>query len=203
MTPKPARRAQRAFTIVELMIVVALGALLLALVGPSFSEFIVTQRLRAVTSELVGDMQYARSEAVSRGKQVHVSFKTPAGGASMSCYSVYTDSGNLRNACDCTQAAGSRCAPTSTELKTVQVPASGNVRMVLGPLQAPDFAFDPTTGGIVIPSLDMPTPPPNSFVLETTVDTARTLRAAIGLTGRPTVCRPSGSTVTGGYEACP
>ena len=51
------------FTLVELMIVVALVAILLALAAPSFRETIARNRLEGVAGELSTDFQYARSEA--------------------------------------------------------------------------------------------------------------------------------------------
>ncbi len=66
----PGHRRQSGFTLVELMIVVALVAILLALAAPSFRETIARNRLEGVTSELSTDFQYARSEAVARNAQV-------------------------------------------------------------------------------------------------------------------------------------
>lgn len=200
------RRRARAFTLVEALIVIAIGAILLTLAGPSFTDYIAVQRLKGTTAELVTDMQYGRSEAISRGRNVWIRFRLPADGASMSCYTLYTDSNALpadqRNRCDCTQPAGSRCASSATELKTVQVTGSA-VRFVIdGSVLPADMAFDPITGAMFVQPVDVSVPPPTSFAVDTTLGSTRTLRTRVTIAGRPSVCLPAGATVSGGYAAC-
>ncbi len=200
-------RRQHAFTLVELLIAVAIAAVVLTLAGPSLRDFILLQRLKSISASLVTDMQYARSEAVSRGRNVWVYFKLPSSAQPMSCYTLYTDSNAVNVAqrlkCDCTQAAGSRCATSATELKTVQIPTDLSVRLNIDTgVQATDFAFDPVTGSVFIPTLDIPVPVPTAFVVDTRLDSGRTLRTRVALSGRPAVCLPSGSSVSGGYNAC-
>jgi type IV fimbrial biogenesis protein FimT len=200
-------KRQRAFTLVELLIVVALTAVVLSLAAPSLRDFILVQRLKSISSSLVTDMQYARSEAVSRGKNVWVYFKLPSNTQPMSCYTIYTDSNSAvvsqRLRCNCTLAPGSRCQSTATELKTVQIPTDLAVRLGIDTgVQATDFAFDPVTGSVFIPTLDIPVPVPTAFVVDVALNSARTLRTRVALSGRPSVCLPTGSTVSGGYNAC-
>lgn len=199
-------RHARAFTLIEAMIVVAIGAILLTLAGPSFVEYIAVQRLKGTAAELVTDLQYARSEAISRGRNVWVRFRVPADGAPMSCYTLYTDSSALpadqRNKCDCTQPAGSRCAASATELKTVQI-SGHSVRLVIdnGTLP-PDMAFNPINGAMFVQPVDVLLPPPTTFAVDATIGGTRTLRTRVTLAGRPSVCLPGGATISGGYNAC-
>ena len=65
------------FTIVELMIVVAIVAIMLGVAAPAFRSFIVDQRLRATSADLRIAMMTARSEAVKRNRDVAV---TPLSG---------------------------------------------------------------------------------------------------------------------------
>ena len=58
---------RRGFTLVELLIVVAVVAIILVVAAPSFRDMILMQRLRSITAQLVTDLQFARNEAVSRG----------------------------------------------------------------------------------------------------------------------------------------
>ncbi len=196
---------QRAFTIVEFMITVALVAVVASLAGPSLYNLVLVQRLKGLNANLVTDLQYARSEAVSRGKNVWVQFKqVPA--SHMTCYTLYTDQSNGTfgaGKCDCTLAAGSRCAATATELKTTQIPDSLSVRLFIDTgVQAPQFAFDSVTGSIYAPPSDIALPPLTTYVIDMLIDSGRTLRTRVSLAGRPNVCLPSGSVVTGGYPAC-
>lgn len=58
------------FTLIELLIGIALGMVVLSFGIPSFSSFIKNGRVTTYTNSLVSDVNYARSEAVTRGKEV-------------------------------------------------------------------------------------------------------------------------------------
>lgn len=70
-------RTSRGFTLVELMIVVALLGVLAALAAPSFREVIVSQRVKSTSFDLIAGLSYARSEAIKRNDSVTI---TPVGG---------------------------------------------------------------------------------------------------------------------------
>lgn len=60
------------FTLIELMISIALLAILLGLAAPSYRAFVTSNRLTAQANELVGDLSLARNEAASRSRNVRV-----------------------------------------------------------------------------------------------------------------------------------
>ncbi|HEX2830954.1 MAG TPA: GspH/FimT family pseudopilin [Burkholderiales bacterium] len=60
------------FTIFELIVSMAVAAVLAALALPSFAEFIDDNRLRGVATELVSDLNLARAEAIKRNARVLV-----------------------------------------------------------------------------------------------------------------------------------
>lgn len=62
----------RGFTLVELLVVLAVGVILLAIAFPGYAFLVNTTRLAAVTNDLVSAIQLARSEAVKRGTRVTV-----------------------------------------------------------------------------------------------------------------------------------
>lgn len=62
----------------ELMVVVAILAILAALAGPSMVPVIERWRVRQAAEEMTATMAYARSEAVKRGGNVSVARSTPA-----------------------------------------------------------------------------------------------------------------------------
>jgi len=71
------RRSKRSgFTLIELMVVVAILAILAVMAGPSFSSFMAQRRLKGAAEELMGDLQYARSESVQRNATMTVTFST-------------------------------------------------------------------------------------------------------------------------------
>lgn len=59
-------RMRKGFTLLELMITVAITVILVALAWPSFQDFIRRNAVIAQTNQLVASLQYARNEAVSR-----------------------------------------------------------------------------------------------------------------------------------------
>ncbi|MBT8768998.1 GspH/FimT family pseudopilin [Metapseudomonas boanensis] len=61
---------QRAFTLIELMVAIALLAVLIGVAVPSYQSFIAAQRVRATVSDLHGDLVLARSEAVKRNRSM-------------------------------------------------------------------------------------------------------------------------------------
>lgn len=62
----------RAFTLIELMVTLAVLAIVISLAAPSFSNMLQENRLSALTNELQGSLQLARSEAVKRRSNVVV-----------------------------------------------------------------------------------------------------------------------------------
>ncbi|TFI47228.1 type II secretion system protein GspH [Diaphorobacter sp. DS2] len=61
---------QRGFTAIEVMVVIAIVAVLAALAGPSFTPIIERWRVRQAAEELQSSIYYARSEAIKRGGNV-------------------------------------------------------------------------------------------------------------------------------------
>lgn len=65
-------REQRGFTLIELMVTIAVLAIVVSIAGPSFTSMINNNRSAAVGEELAGAFNYARSEAVKRGDRVSI-----------------------------------------------------------------------------------------------------------------------------------
>ncbi|MGH8536728.1 MAG: GspH/FimT family pseudopilin [Gammaproteobacteria bacterium] len=58
------------FTLIELMVTVAVIAIVLTIAVPSFQQVIMTNRMATQANDLLGSMNLARSEAVKRGQRV-------------------------------------------------------------------------------------------------------------------------------------
>lgn len=216
----PRHASRSGFTLIELMVVLAVIAVLLFIAAPSFREVLDVQRVRGVGDQFITDVQFARSEAAGRQEAVGISFRPP--NATMTCYTIHTCGSRSFNTCtcDCTAAAGGRCPAPSVlepdpprEIRTVQLALSGGVRLdpvlnngnpVAASAATTHVSFDPATGGL---SVSYPTgitvgpvPPNNQFWARsssTVSGTATAIRHVVATTGRPSNCKPTGSTVKG------
>ncbi|MEH6686100.1 MAG: GspH/FimT family pseudopilin [Halopseudomonas sabulinigri] len=65
-------RSVKGFTLIELMVTIAVLAVIISLAVPSFSSIIRDNRLFSLSQELRGTLQQARSEAVKRNEVVTV-----------------------------------------------------------------------------------------------------------------------------------
>lgn len=80
------------FTILELMITLAVAAILLGLGIPAFSDIIRNNRLTAAANDLLRSTQLARSEALKRQVPVVVCASADSAAQPPSCsYGAYTD----------------------------------------------------------------------------------------------------------------
>jgi len=65
-------RSVKGFTLIELMVTIALLAIIISLAVPSFSSIIRDNRIYSLSQELRGTLQQARSEAVKRNEPITV-----------------------------------------------------------------------------------------------------------------------------------
>lgn len=86
------------FTLVELMVTVAVTGILLAIAVPAFQSTLDKRRLVGAAEQLYADLQYARTEAIKKNRQVTASFTT----GSDWCYGLDDDTTTV---CNCTNQA--------------------------------------------------------------------------------------------------
>jgi type IV fimbrial biogenesis protein FimT len=68
----PIARYQRGLTMLEIMISIAVLGVILAIGIPSYAHITISSGLTSDTNDLVASMQFARSEAITRGEAVTV-----------------------------------------------------------------------------------------------------------------------------------
>lgn len=92
---------QSGFTLVELLITVAIAAILLSLAAPNFREMLVKRSVQAAAETLASDMRFARSEALKRSTQTVICRSTDGAkcstvvGSWSEGWIVYVDPANL------------------------------------------------------------------------------------------------------------
>jgi len=175
------KTSARGFTLIELMIVVAVTGVVMTSAVPSFSGLIDTRRIDGVATQMASDLQFARAEAVSRNQAVRVSFRQDAGSAA--CYIVHTGSADQ---CRCGGSGPAHCEGDAQAIKTVtldteqRVSLRANVGSVL---------FDPVHG----------TASP-AATLRITGAQGRAVHHAVNIMGRVRSCSPQAA--VSGYRAC-
>lgn len=64
------------FSLVELMVIIAVLAIIISIAVPSFTDTLRNNQVRTQANELVGLLNYARSEAIKRRTDVEIEFDT-------------------------------------------------------------------------------------------------------------------------------
>lgn len=173
------------FTLVELLVVIALVAIILALAAPSFTATLARKRLEGVASELATDMHYARSEAAQRNAAVGIVFGTD-------CYVIYV----LENY-SATSCAAVGIGSGVTTLKTVRI-TNGTSLNFVPPVARAFIAFDPVRGlaADATGAIDL-----SGYVDLTHSAGNWQIRALVTKVGRVKLCSPN-STISGLATDC-
>ena len=70
--PPRSSAATRGFTLVEMMVTVAIAGIMLALAAPAMQQFVTQKAVSSSSDELVSALRFARSEALKRSSPVSV-----------------------------------------------------------------------------------------------------------------------------------
>ena len=172
--------AQRGFSLVEVCVVIALGAVLLTLAVPGFGALLERQRLHGSAAQLAADLQWLRSEALARNEALRFSLHADTQG---SCTVVHT---GLRNQCRCEGSGPALCEAGVVVLKTSHWPASERITVQAN---VASMVFDPVQGT---------TTPAGSVRLSDSQ--GRGITHVVNIMGRIRSCSPSA--LVPGYRAC-
>ena len=104
----------RGFTLVELMVTLAVLAIVMGIAVPSFQEFVKRNQLASAANNLVSSLALARSEAVKRATRVTVASDDWAGG-----WQVFVDTGTVGDSTDADDTVLRVYQPTSNAAPAV------------------------------------------------------------------------------------
>ena len=181
------------FTLVELMVTIAVLAIVLAAAAPSFADFFDRYRLRGAVDDVVSLITNARAASVKADRDVIISL----GGAGTSAWCLGANAALEPSGgdptpdaeeCDCTDA--SQCLVGGDRL-AIDVGQEGKVSV---------DSLDPFTFGGKL-GLKIPMAPP-SIATFTSPRGKYDLRVTVNALGQATVCIPTGKPVITGVTSC-
>jgi prepilin-type N-terminal cleavage/methylation domain-containing protein len=189
-------RRHSGFTLVELMVTVAVLAILLVAAGPSFGDFFDRYRLRGGVDDVVSTIAQARAGAVKLDREVRVTFQGSGtdwcvGAVSASLPTDGSRAGAV-TACDCSD--NSPACSVDGEKLVVEKGAHGDVALSGA---ATELVFDGRlglatgSGGALSTSQFILTSPSKKYAL----------RVDVSPLGEATVCVDSDNTIAG-YSKC-
>lgn len=184
---------QGGFTLIELMVVLAVAAILVTIAAPSFSDAIDRARLRGAAGDVVSLLTNARGASVQRNRDVVVGFggSDPAwcvGANGAAEPAAAGDAIPAAAACDCT-------APSGCMVGTQQMALSStSYKGVSMGTRPSSLTFDSRLG--TVSSLS-----PSTVVLTSPSGTYQ-LQVAIAPLGQASLCVPTGKPFIPGYQSC-
>ncbi|HSW04644.1 GspH/FimT family pseudopilin [Aquabacterium sp.] len=119
----------RGLTLLELMIGLAIVAILSSLAAPSFGAWLARNRVKAAANHLVADLGEARHEATRRGAALRVNFEP----GKQWCYGITLD-------------PAASCSTTGNAAVLKRVSASEHPGVVISTAEAMDFDGSSGTG---------------------------------------------------------
>lgn len=180
------------FTLVELMVTIAVMVVLMAAAAPSFADFFDRNRLRGAADGVVSLISNARAEGVKNDLDVSIALAGSGVSWCLGGHAAAPPSGGgpagLANPCDCT--VGAECR-ISGQRVAIEVGAYPDIRVSAAPFT---FTFDSTLGAIR---------PLGSHQVTLTSPTGKyDLAAEVNSLGQASICVPAGKPMISGIASC-
>ncbi|WP_159051734.1 GspH/FimT family pseudopilin [Thauera aromatica] len=182
----PQRLRMAAFSLVELMVAIAVLGIIAAIAAPSMIDMIAKRRVVGALEETFSLLHLARSEAIKQSRQIRV---TISGGAAAGWLV-----GLSQGTAPCTGADDCQIMEGGTAVTRMSAPANyPGVALGAGE-ESTSFVFDSRglASGLGV----------SGATLDFTSEGGWTARIVINPIGRIRPCSPSASNSAGGYKPC-
>jgi type IV fimbrial biogenesis protein FimT len=184
----PGRRAAAApagVTLVELMVTLAIVAVLVAIALPSMRDFVARKRLEGIAQELATDLRLLKSHQIQNRPTTGTAISFGSNDTK-TCYVVYVRGNNVVN-CNCGLADDVMCGPANAPglrpapIRQVNIPLSTGVTLTASQARL-------AVGGLNgMPQFN------ETVLVSLTSSTAGEIRVSTNQTGVPLVCSVSGT----------
>ena len=165
-------RKRAGFTLIELMVTLAVLGVLAAIAAPSFSEILERRKLNGAGEALFANFIFAKTEAIKRNTPVQVSF---VGNGATWCYGLAVNA-----ACDCSDNVPA-CSIDGVTKITDQDDYSGVTVAASSTFDGSSTSFTPLRGAAT------------SGHLEFSIASGAELRVVVSSFGRVSLCSDTGS----------
>lgn len=166
-------------TLVELLVVMAISAILLTVAIPSFISLMQANRLRGAADVLLADLRLSVAESTKRGDNVLVSFQRNTDGSNW-CYGL-----SVQASCNCRET--NSCQINNAE----HVVRGTNFSGILASPTHSNYWFNPKRATITAGNITF------------TAQDGKQLRVLVSGYGRIRPCSPSGNVNISGFPICP
>ncbi|HWS04027.1 MAG TPA: GspH/FimT family pseudopilin [Gammaproteobacteria bacterium] len=182
-------RAQSGFTLVELLVTLAVVAILVTTALPALSDLLDSQRLRATAQKIATDLRYARSEAIKRHADIPIGVSFTPG--SDWCYGI-----SQQLPCDCHEQdwhSPNACLldlAHERQLHTSATDTRAHIELLDTSFSSDQTQFDPLRGIA------------NAGSVSLRSARGKTLNIIVSTLGRVRICAPEDSDSPTGYTPC-
>ena len=176
---RPVFTAARGISLIEVLVTLALVALVALLAGPELRDWLWRQRLANAAQAVLGDLQLARSEAIQGSRNVMLRFGGDESAVSGSgrCYVLHT---GAAGGCDCHLDAPPTCRADAQAIKQVRwVRDLGRPEVTAN---VPSMLFSGRQGTVSV-----------SGTVEVRMASIGSVRHIVSITGRVRSCTPDGA----------
>lgn len=199
------RRVCGGLTLIEIIVVTAILAILVAVAGPAMHDMVLRKRLQAAAEQISEDMKVMHRQSLQRTKDTAIHFSSLGSGTSEGCYIAYMINSATQYKCNCANSApmcetaprGVR--PTIINLKYFRssdgiTMTSANALPNYVEFKGPDFVARPasTTKGVEAQ---------DSFAITLSAESVGALTISNSKFGQVIICQSSG--FKGQYPDCP